>query len=537
MAPRNKTLLEQLADLSNPAPNDLDPERMAGEALGDSDNESEGGREHYVNVGRGAIREGLGIDLDDPKYAGRKVSRKTAFGGDEESDHELESDDDEDAEDGTGSYDEEDDEIMGSTDEDGVSDASGDEVDGMDFDGEEGEDEEDEEDTDDGDEDFDEDSTQKDDGAQTRLAKELAQLEVEEKKLIKSMSASAKADVEKGRHVRAQISIWDSLLDSRIRIQRAVNIANRFPQHDVYPTFAANEACVAAITDASEELVSLVDGLMDLRKALISQNDTIKMPNLDIASRKRKPDHSQPAELLSSVWSEIHALDTEFVSFRNQTIEKWSNKVQMASGVSLQKKFKAINQSVLSQINQVLGDKGRLVKRTRLRRSDYRCLGEPEKSTESQDIGATDMPESDRKADAHLSNHDAEIFDDGDYYQQLLKELIESRMGDTDDPVLLGIKWAQLKQLQQKQKKKKKVDTRASKGRKIRYHVHEKIQNFMAPEPRGTWHEEMIEELFSGLLGQAVGDGKDGDGKGTGSVVAGQNGSLVSYDGLKILAR
>jgi protein AATF/BFR2 len=76
-------------------------------------------------------------------------------------------------------------------------------------------------------------------------------------------------------------------------------------------------------------------------------------------------------------------------------------------------------------------------------------------------------------------------------------------MTDTSDPVLLSLRHAQLKQLQ-KRKSKKNIDTRASKGRKIRYQVQEKIQNFMAPEPRGTWHEEMKEELFSSLLGRKL---------------------------------
>jgi protein AATF/BFR2 len=35
-----------------------------------------------------------------------------------------------------------------------------------------------------------------------------------------------------------------------------------------------------------------------------------------------------------------------------------------------------------------------------------------------------------------------------------------------------------------------------------RFNVHEKIQNFMAPAPAGTWHDEMTEELYSSLLGQ-----------------------------------
>ena len=36
----------------------------------------------------------------------------------------------------------------------------------------------------------------------------------------------------------------------------------------------------------------------------------------------------------------------------------------------------------------------------------------------------------------------------------------------------------------------------------FRYHVHEKIQNFMVPVPTGSWHEEMIDELYASLLGR-----------------------------------
>lgn len=57
---------------------------------------------------------------------------------------------------------------------------------------------------------------------------------------------------------------------------------------------------------------------------------------------------------------------------------------------------------------------------------------------------------------------DAEMFDDTDFYQQLLRDVIDSRGdnggGTTNDWMIL-----------QKQKKaKKKVDTKASKGRKLR---------------------------------------------------------------------
>jgi protein AATF/BFR2 len=55
-----------------------------------------------------------------------------------------------------------------------------------------------------------------------------------------------------------------------------------------------------------------------------------------------------------------------------------------------------------------------------------------------------------------------------------------------------------------KDKVKRDVDTRASKGRKMRFDVHEKLQNFMAPEDRGTWTNTAREEFFASLLGKTA---------------------------------
>lgn len=67
-------------------------------------------------------------------------------------------------------------------------------------------------------------------------------------------------------------------------------------------------------------------------------------------------------------------------------------------------------------------------------------------------IGSTISP--------HTGERDLEVFDDTDFYQQLLRDVIDDRNGISGSQ-----DWIQA----QKQRKKKKiVDTKASKGRKIR---------------------------------------------------------------------
>lgn len=48
-------------------------------------------------------------------------------------------------------------------------------------------------------------------------------------------------------------------------------------------------------------------------------------------------------------------------------------------------------------------------------------------------------------------------------------------------------------------KQRKVVDRRASKGRKLRYHIHEKLVNFMAPVELEA--PQYASQLFSNLFG------------------------------------
>ena len=143
---------------------------------------------------------------------------------------------------------------------------------------------------------------------------------------------------------------------------------------------------------------------------------------------------------------------------------KWSDKIKAASGLPLTKKFKALNQSITHQINENLADKSRLLDRTRTKRAPFVILGKLTPLDDKMTL-------------------DPDIFDDLDFYRLLLEDLVERKAVDV--PVDAWRAKAR--------GKKSGKDTRGSKGRKLRYQEHEKIQKFMAPLPAGTWHEEQIE--------------------------------------------
>jgi protein AATF/BFR2 len=56
-------------------------------------------------------------------------------------------------------------------------------------------------------------------------------------------------------------------------------------------------------------------------------------------------------------------------------------------------------------------------------------------------------------------------------------------------------------------KKKSGIDTKASKGRKIRYQAHEKLVGFMTSiedSSEMTWHDSMQRELFNALFSDGM---------------------------------
>ena len=111
--------------------------------------------------------------------------------------------------------------------------------------------------------------------------------------------------------------------------------------------------------------------------------------------------------------------------------------------------------SVGTQIEDMLqGEWPALLSRTRLKR----CSGpRVTREVEGEDNGF---------------GEDEEIFDDTDFYQQLLRDVIDSK-GKGSGQLM---DWA----TSQKQKKSKKIiDTRASKGRKLRFVVFFKRHNLM----------------------------------------------------------
>ena len=130
-----------------------------------------------------------------------------------------------------------------------------------------------------------------------------------------------------------------------------------------------------------------------------------------------------------------------------------------------------------------------------------RMVGRTQRLVQQRRMGGGTMAEVRGEEKGESECIDENVYYDGDFYHQLLRELIERRTDTSaEDPLEMGRQWVQLQKLRTKQKKR--VDTKASKGRKVRHDVHDKLVDFMVSQewPRDTASHEARDDLFSSLF-------------------------------------
>ena len=122
--------------------------------------------------------------------------------------------------------------------------------------------------------------------------------------------------------------------------------------------------------------------------------------------------------------------------------------------------------------------KEKLIEKSQLKRDNYKIFGMP--------------------MTTFTEERDTNIYNDYEFYQNMLKDFLassgeveeENQLNGGEDEYLEGADIGLTQRyLQKRQKmkddsakeKKKEIDRKASKNRKIRYIVHEKLVNFMTP--------------------------------------------------------
>lgn len=482
-----KTLAEQIAELSKPDVVDFDIEDSE---RGVFDNASGSGSEgedeeddalknqHYVKVGKSNLRDN-GIHLRDSKYTGKTSSRKAIFDGSEddevsedegmEEEEELSSEDEEEFQSAREEH-----SLMQAISEDEQSDEE--QSEGKDSEVE-NEDESDAVSLTNSSEDSDSEEPDTDNETADSKRLKLKQLMANERKhIIQRLSTSTQTDALKGYAVISQQKTFDKIIDTRIRVQKALSSANALPlNNETFEEFMEDDT-EDLVEKAEQSVIGLLNSILELRTKIYNKEKITKDKLVYKSNKKRS---------FEDFASETEKLDSVLNKYRDSVLTKWSHKVQSASGAQAlnTSKFKTLSQSAAQQVEVNLMDMDRLIKRTRLNRRNVIPLGRVEEEVDGQ-----------VQMDRTLKE-DTDVFDDEDFYRVLLNDLVDKKISESNPTNGLVIT---------KTKVKKNVDTKASKGRKLKFTVQEPIQNYEAPKGKFSWDNEQIDEFFAGLLGQRV---------------------------------
>jgi len=343
-----------------------------------------------------------------------------------------------------------------------------------------------------------------DDGEKARVSSKARLgklLEEGNKSIMAPISQSARAEAEKGLAVRQQRRAYDSLLNIRIRLQKALIAVNSLTT--VPDGRDAGQGVYEAAEEAALKLWNTIDGFRD---------DLSLRPSAKAGEKRKRAvfDADSPSQ---DIWEAMEDAEGRAGPLRREILDNWSAKVQRPTTGPKRRLVAAPSQTLTSVLDDQLLSTGKLIARTRKPRS---CAP----------VQAARKVEEDR-----------DVYDDADFYQVLLKELVEQRAADGSAPgsAAATVRWAAVDEA----KTRRHVDRRASKGRKLRFNAHEKLQNFMAPEDRTSWEAEAVDRFFGTLFGQPMavrngGGDRGGDADGDADGDAEMGGVTAEEEGLRL---
>ena len=308
---------------------------------------------------------------------------------------------------------------------------------------------------------------------------ELRRLMAEDHKTVAaSISQAAKADAAKGIAVKRQRVAFDALLNTRIKLQKGLTAASGLQSVGDDDGEAKEESIKAAETAA----LTLWNTLEELRHALA---------HAQAANSKKRKRIPEPTAVTpsSDIWNHMRDFESTSLAHRRAVLDKWSRKARGSKASLANTRDKLLNtgndqQSITAVLDahvatEIESDRSKRTKR----------------ETEQQENGTPDIA----------------VYDDTVFYHSLLRDLVEQRMAAAHGGIADNLHLQLPTQLSinpvtgmRKDKVKRAVDTKASKGRKMRYTVHEKLQDFMVPEDRGSWGDRARTEFFASLLGQST---------------------------------
>ncbi|KAI9894085.1 MAG: rRNA-processing protein bfr2 [Vezdaea aestivalis] len=337
-----------------------------------------------------------------------------------------------------------------------------------------------------------------------------------------SLSHALESDISKGRAIASQRQTFDQLLNARIRLQKGLIAFNTLPLAEEVSSPSSPPP------ETESALLDLWTTLDDLRLSLLPPSNPLK---------RKRPFTPNPNTPLSTLWTHMTSHETVQAPHRNSILDKWAtnlrptpaNQSRLLSTSTTQPRLPAPSYRAPSRLSAVLTNtldtrSAELIDRTKQPRACAPIQLERARPKQRRRLNGSKGVRlgSDSDMDEDGEDDERSIFDDADFYQQLLRELIEQRSsasaainggGGVDGaPGVQGLQAMQVVPMARKEAKTRRgKEARVSKDRRMRFAVHEKLVDFMVREDRGVWDGGRRGELFGGLFGRKGGLREEGE--------------------------
>lgn len=192
------------------------------------------------------------------------------------------------------------------------------------------------------------------------VADEIAAVERDEQATLARLVASSAATVQKGRAVRMQLSFWDCLLDARIRMQRALSLASRLPPPGLREAFVHHEAerpeadpvppqqqqqqtdnsLAARWRQCDSSIGEVLSTLVSLQELMVQRLPADAAPP---STEARKRPASATIDDLDAHWSYLSSMQQSVMTWACGALTQWHSISQL--GAALRgKRLKAVGQ-------------------------------------------------------------------------------------------------------------------------------------------------------------------------------------------------
>jgi protein AATF/BFR2 len=330
-----------------------------------------------------------------------------------------------------------------------------------------------------------------------------------------SLSAAASADAKKGRAVKAQYQTFDRLLDARIKLQKGLTAANlMLPEQD----FPEHKDAAQAAEEAALKLWNTITSL----RHSFTETQSPRPHSDNDRKRKRPPPQATASTPISTLWSTTQSLNSTTLAHHRTILNKWSARVRASNPSTTTTESRS---RLLNNHNNSSGSHNSIthVIDTYLATESSKLIAQSTTPTPNNPTNTSDRESKDTEHPnplphpppiSHSTTPTTPLsYNDAPFYQSLLRDLISSRQSTSTTNTLLPhsphslLPTMTTTRLHPPGSKNKLVDTKASKGRKVRYTVHERLQNFMAAQGEagggagGMWSGEARYEFFGSLMG------------------------------------